>query len=380
MNKDKKGKETVPVSAFSFTDSDAFAKVDAEGNVDILAYSGKPFQHWYWGNFAIDVSGALFAQKFYPVLEQHSVMAKVGFSTKPLIDNGQLSIKSMSFLNTPESLAFQENSKAGFPYQASIQGRPTILEDIAEGESVEVNGHTLKGPGTVWRKWSYMETSVCVFGADPNTKSKALSDEQEEIEVDFLKKEDLFDSEEEEVENNKSKEVTRVDLKELKEKDLAAYSALMQEARDSVKLEVKTEIETPLTAKLTELSTVVSQQSEKILSFEKTELIRKEGERKAKADSIWASKLASSDIPEHLFAKVQAHVSYVKFVSEAGFDETAFAAAIDAEIADWTKGGVSKSIIGMGFTQKEVEGQTAQFVADNVWIKDMAKLAGQTIQ
>lgn len=400
----KNKNQTIPVAATSFTDSEAFAKIDSEGNVDILAYSGKPFQHWYWDNFAIDVSGGEFPQKFYPILEQHDVTRKVGFSTKPLTDNNQLTIKNMSFLENDESEEFQKNSKAGFPYQASIQGRPKILEHVEEGESADVNGYKLKGPGTIWRKWTYMETSVCVFGADANTRSKALSltEGGDEIEVEVIGREkswaedfgidplklspegDGAVTETKELQN--LKEVKNVDLKELKEKDPEAFSALMQEATEAAKLVIKKEVETPLAAKLAELSTIVTKQSEQLsaqqevlLSQDKRETIRKEDERKLKAESIWSNKLATSEIPEHLFQKVQAHVSYTKFVKDDSFDEVAFSAAVEAEILDWTKSGISKTVIGTGFTLKDVENKTTELAEDKSWIQKMAKLAGQTI-
>jgi hypothetical protein len=387
-----KNKQSVPVAAFSFTDTEAFAKIDGEGNVDILAYSGKPFQHWYWDNFAIDISGIDFPQKFFPVLEQHEVTRKIGFSTKPLTDNNQLSIKNMSFLETDESEEFQKNSKAGFPYQASIQGRPRILEYVLEGESAIVNGHKLQGPGTIWRKSTYIETSVCVFGADSNTRSKALSltEGGDEIEVEVIGKESSKEGKEETFIETKNlqnlKEVKNVDLKELKEKDPDAFTALMQEATEAAKLVVKKEVEAPLAAKLAELSTIVTKQSEQLsaqqevlLSQDKRETIRKEDERKLKAESIWSNKLAISEIPEHLFQKVQAHVSYTKFVKDDSFDEVAFSSAVDAEILDWTKSGISKAVIGTGFTLKDVENKTTELAEDKTWIQSMAKLAGQNI-
>lgn len=388
--KEKKNRKSVPVAAFSFIDTEAFAKLDQEGNVDILAYSGKPFQHWYWDTFAIDISGIEFPHKFFPILEQHDVSRKIGFSTKPLTDGNQLSIKSISFLETEEAEEFQKNSKAGFPYQASIQGRPKTLEYVLEGESAEVNGYKLQGPGTIWRKSVYMETSVCVFGADSNTRSKALSltEGGDEIEVEVLEKQSEG-KEEPFIKQDKAqklKEVSNVDLKELKEKDPDAFTALMQEAKDSVKLEVKKEVEAPLAARLTELSGIVTKQSEQLtaqqdtlLSYDKRETLRKEEERKMKAETIWSGKLAISEIPEHLFSKVQAHVSYTKFVKEDAFDETAFSAAVDAEILDWTKSGVSKAVIGTGFTLKDVENKTTEIADNKAWIESMAKLAGQSI-
>lgn len=367
-----------PRSAFNFVDPEAFAKVDKEGNVDIVCYSGKPIKgHWYWGDLAIDVLGADFPKKFFPILEQHDLMRKIGFSTKPSTDNNQLSLKNITFVDTPASVEFQTISKQGFPFEASISGRPVVIEQLEDGESAEVNGYMMKGPCSIWRKWTYKETSVCVFGADTHSKAKALAEGDEEIEVGILRK--RVDPETEE-EITKQKEVNTVDLKELKEKDVQAYNALMEEAKQAIKPEIErsfTQERETLTVKLGEMSTKLEEASQKILSFEKSEAIRQEGERKAKADSIWETKLKASEIPEHLYAKVRAHVSYEKFIKDGNFDETTFAAAVDSEIADWVKGGVSIQVMGKGFSQKDVDTETKLAAEDDKWVTEMATLAGQ---
>jgi hypothetical protein len=371
-----------PKSAFNFVDPEAFAKVDENNNVDIVAYSGKIIKgHWYWGDLAIDVMGAEFPKKFYPILEQHDLTRKVGFSTKPLTDNNQLTFKNVTFVDTPASQEFQTISKQGFPFEASISGRPSIVEQIEDGESAEVNGYKFKGPGSIWRKWTYKETSVCVFGADGNTKSKVLAEGDEEIEVSLVKKSPK-DGEDDPTDKNKKtkEEVKTVDLKELKEKDAVAYDALMAEAKAAVKPEIEqtfTQEKTTLTVKMGELNTKLEDASKKILAFEKTETIRKENELRQTADGIWETHLKASDIPEHLFAKVKTHVSYEKFIKEGVFDEAAFTKAVADEIADWVKGGVSKQVMGTGFSQKEVAADTKLAADDDKAVEEMLALAGQ---
>ena len=365
-----------PKSAFSFNDPEAFAKVDAEGNVDITCYSGKPIKgHWYWGDLAIDVLGAEFPKKFYPLLEQHDLMRKVGFSTKPLTDDNKLSLKNVTFVDTPASQEFQTISKQGFPFEASISGRPQVIEQLEDGETAQVNGYQMKGPCSIWRKWTYKETSICVFGADGNSKAKALAEGDEEIEVSLMQKKNAS-----EIETQKKEEVKTVDLKELKEKDPKAFDALMEEARLAVKPEIErvfTQEKEVLTVKMGEMGTKLEEASQKILSFEKTEAIRQENERKEKAEKIWGTKLAASDIPEHLHSKVRAHVIYDKYIKDGAFDEAAFSSAIDVEIADWVKGGVSVQVMGKGFSQKEVDSETRLQAEDDKYVEEMKALAGQ---
>jgi hypothetical protein len=370
-----------PKSAFSFVDPEAFAKVDENNNVDIVAYSGKVIKgHWYWGDLAIDVNGAEFPKKFYPILEQHDLMRKVGFSVKPLTDSNQLTIKNVTFVDTEASKEFQTISKQGFPFEASITGRPSIVEQIEDGESTEVNGYKFKGPGSIWRKWTYKETSICVFGADGNTKSRALAEGDEEIEVSLVKKSPKEGEEDTETTEIK-KEVKTVDLKELKEKDVKAYDALMEEAKAAVKPEIEstfTQEKTTLTVKMGELNTKLEDASKKILAFEKSETIRKENELRQTAEGIWETALKASEIPEHLFAKVKTHVSYEKFIKDGNFDEAAFTKAVTDEIADWVKGGVNKQVMGTGFNQKEIDADTKLAADDDKAVDEMLALAGQT--
>ncbi len=376
-----------PKSAFNFVDPEAFAKVDAEGNVDIVCYSGKLIKgHWYWGDLAIDVMGAEFPKKFFPILEQHDLMRKVGFSTKPLTDNNQLALKNVTFVDTPASAEFQTISKQGFPFEASISGRPQVIEQLEDGETAQVNGYSMKGPCSIWRKWTYKETSVCVFGADVHSKAKALAEGDDEIEVSILKKSPEGEGEEDKNKNTQE-EVKTVDLKELKEKDVGAYNALMEEAKALIKPEIEaafTQEKTTLTVKMGELTTKLGElsakseeDSKRILAFEKSEAIRKEGELKQKAETIWETSLKASVIPEHLFAKVKAHVSYEKFIKEGNFDEAAFTKAVTDEIADWVKGGVTVQVMGTGFNQKTVDAETTLSADDDKAVDEMLALVGQ---
>jgi hypothetical protein len=77
----------------------------------------------------------------------------------------------------------------GFPMQASLSGTPMKIEQIEDGASTRVNGHTLEGPGAVWREATINEVSMCVFGALQNTQSTAFADpDNQQIEFELLGK------------------------------------------------------------------------------------------------------------------------------------------------------------------------------------------------
>lgn len=348
-------------------------------NVEILAYSGKPITgHWYWGGngLVIDLAGAKFTKKFYPILEQHDLSRKIGFSAKPLTDNNELRIENVNFLDSEPATEFINFSKQGFPYQASISGRPIRIEELEDGASVEVNGFTFKGPGYIWREWEYRETSVCVFGADDRTKSKAFKEDGEifEVAVTNLSKQDDTKTEFKEEE----KEV--MDLKELKEKDPTAYAQFMADAAaaSQAMFDAKVEVITgEFSAKIASLTTELGEERAK---REKIELIQREKDLKSQAEKIISAKFALSDLPERLFSKVEKLINYSKFVTNDGLDVASFEAAVDAEIADWTSEGITKTIIGASFTEKnptDDESQSKFEAEDAAWIEKMHKLAGQ---
>src|ERR1043165_3646531 len=55
----------------------------------ILAISGKPLgPHWYWGNLSVDLAG-LKGKERVPVLLQHDVEQRVGFSDSRKVVDGK---------------------------------------------------------------------------------------------------------------------------------------------------------------------------------------------------------------------------------------------------------------------------------------------------
>lgn len=317
--------------------------------LQMTVYSGKVLKdHWYWGSLAIDLSGAEFPKKKYPVLEDHRTDRKIAFTSKPLVDEKGLHVNpdKTEFVDTVESNEFQKLSEQGFPFEASLYGLPSVIERIDEGASVQVNGYTLKGPGSVWRKWTFKEASVCVFGHDTNTQSSSFSrTEKEDVEFEEIVHKKPDDNALSNTNQNEGGEKT-MDLKELKEK----HPELVQE----IVKEAKTEVEKQFSTEVSELKIKNTNLGEKVLDLEKRESIRGENERKLRADFIWNEMLLSSDIPESLYEKVKPHVSYSKFVENGVFDEVKFKEAITNEIKDWVGKGAAKTVMGVGYQTKDV--------------------------
>jgi len=181
-NKEKQSmsENTAPLKACVFNES---SEVMFEKDVTqkdnnkfrIIGYSGGIIKdHWFWGNVGIDLKGAGFHKERIPVLDSHFTFNRIGFTTKQEISD-KVSVEG-EFLDNDNAQAMKKDIQKGFPMEASVFCMPSVIEYVKEGASVEVNGHTLKGPGSVFRKSTIKEVSMCVFGADSNTESSAYAD------------------------------------------------------------------------------------------------------------------------------------------------------------------------------------------------------------
>jgi hypothetical protein len=385
-------KETVhavPKGALRFVDVDchAFAVKDgteAKPKLNMVAYTGGIIKgHWYWGNLAIDLSGMKFPLKRYPILEDHRTDKKIAFTVKPVIVEGKLTIDpdKTEFVDTEESAEFQRLSKEGFPYQSSIYAVPEAVERLEEGVAVDVNGFKMKGPGTVWRQSVFKEASVCVFGWDSQTQSSAFSREVEE-DIEFVEKKggELENKQTEGVDTLTitEKEVKKVKYEDLKKDFPDLFNQVIEEGKKFAQTAADIQIQ-QLTSENTTLKAQHEKDNDRMLSLEKKETIRTEREIRLMADNIWTKRLASSNIPEHLFDKVRSQVSYSRFVKDAILDEGAFSAAVDAEITDWEdKGVVVSSVQGTGLSSRTADNSNAPVAEENKKLtNNLLRLAGQ---
>ena len=166
----------------------------------MVANSGEVMlNHWYWGNLAIDLAGLKIGRQKKPALESHDTDKKVGWTDKISIDATKgLLAEGYFSQTTEEGQAALALAQEGFPWQASVYVKPTKIERIEAGESVEVNGHKLTGPGTVWRGGRLREVSLTALGVDENTDVKALSD-GDMVELDGIELEDKTSDKESEM-------------------------------------------------------------------------------------------------------------------------------------------------------------------------------------
>ena len=349
-------KETKKITkgALCFTEPGSIVKVEqfTEGDVtqkklQMTAYSGKIIKnHWYWGDLAIDTAGIKMSKSKIPVLHDHETDQKIGFGKFIVNDQHEIVAENITFVDTPIANEFIKLSAEGFPYEASIQARPNKIVRLGEGEVAEVNGFTMKGPGTVWRESVLRECSVTTFGADANTKSVAMS-ENEDVEVEV--EETKFESKEE-------GNMTLAELKTAQPELFAEIVAIGAVEAEKAFSEVKATLEAQVTALSAEKQSLVTLNEEtdkRVLALEKESALRKEEGIKASAEMIFSDLMAKNSIPERLQPKIRKQINHGSFVAEDVLDVTAFTAAIETELKDWlpTEGSEDSSILGMSFVK-----------------------------
>lgn len=346
-------KTQVPKRALYFAEQDSFKffkekEDDEEASFSMLAYSGNIIKnHFYWGNLLIDVNGVKLNKKSYPILLNHDTEKKIGYVDKNSIKmDGNISIGSsgFKFVSTKEAEEFKKLSKEGFPYQSSIYAVPTKIKRLEDGETVEVNGHSLSGPdATVWEECELFEASACVFGADSNTNAHAFADNKEEVSLNII-------------DNKKIKEVKiDMDLTKLKADHPELVAQIKLEAKAEAEAKAKTEAESQFADQITSLKEENSKRDKQIAELTKREEIRKEKDMKMEADKIWQSMFSDSGLPERLFAKITGNVSYSNFVVDDALDMDKFKDAVKAELKDWSEMGISDEVIGGGRSTRELD-------------------------
>lgn len=151
----------------------------APARFDVVANSGKPIQgHWFWGNLGIELAG-IKAKSRVPILMDHDPTQRIGYSDAREITKRGLQMQGEFLRSSALAAQVRSESLDGFPFEASVNLRPVKVERVAEGETVEVNGYEMTGPGHVFRRSELREVSFCALGADSNTSAAALAQEGE---------------------------------------------------------------------------------------------------------------------------------------------------------------------------------------------------------
>jgi hypothetical protein len=176
--------------AVRFADAGAGAKTRP---VELLARTGKPITHWYWGAVVHDLSGVRLPSEATRVPidychEDDEIMGFLDkFTAKPegLVVSGSL----VPFKADDRVAEVTAKADAGVPYQASIyfDADNSVIEEVPAGMSVPVNGEAFIGPGVVFRQWMLRGVAICPYGYDAGTQARFSDTKDGNVAVQFTK-------------------------------------------------------------------------------------------------------------------------------------------------------------------------------------------------
>lgn len=171
---------TVPMSALTIADEEhsqfELLQDQARPQFRMVANSGAVIErHAHWGNFAIDLAGLKIGRQRKPALRDHDPQRIVGHTFKIEVTDEGL-VAEGTFSDTQDGKEVQAMLADGFPWQASVYVPPRSIERLEEGETAEVNGRTISGPGHVFRQASLREVTFTSLGADEDTGAASLSE------------------------------------------------------------------------------------------------------------------------------------------------------------------------------------------------------------
>jgi len=144
--------------------------------VKMVARTGKPISHWYWGDVVHDLSGMRLDKPKVPIDYCHDSDQILGYLNKFDTGSGDLVCSGAvtPFEETDRATEVIFKQKEGVPYEASINfgGDGIKIEQINEGQLTQVNGFSFEGPGIVIREWPLRGVAICPYGADSNTSTE----------------------------------------------------------------------------------------------------------------------------------------------------------------------------------------------------------------
>ena len=112
----------------------------------------------------------------------------IGYANKFNSEDGNLNVSGalVPYKDSDRASEIIHKAKSGIPYEASINfggGKAPRIEEVPEGETVEVNGRTFAGPLTIFREWTLRGVAVCPYGYDGGTSTTFSQDQTIKVEI-----------------------------------------------------------------------------------------------------------------------------------------------------------------------------------------------------
>lgn len=173
-------------AAFQFAKNDkpADPKPNASGRPEpvpfsMLARTGDPITHWYWGSIVHDMAGFTPRKDTVCIDYCHDPQSILGYADKQVATDEGLTLSGMltPFSNDDRASEIIFKAANGVPYESSIEFDYSSVEFLQDKAAAQVNGKTFTGPGYIVRQWTIKGTAVCPYGADGKTSTTFAADD-----------------------------------------------------------------------------------------------------------------------------------------------------------------------------------------------------------
>lgn len=155
--------------------------------LSVLARTGEPIYHWWWGWIVHDMAGFTAAKESIVFDWCHDDDEIMGVATAFDASNDGLTVsgKLTPFCDDDRASEVIFKSNAGVPYEASIDwSGPCRIEELTAGAKATVNGQTITGPAYIVREWSVSAVAICPHGADSGTAVQFSGNQSSAAEVE----------------------------------------------------------------------------------------------------------------------------------------------------------------------------------------------------
>ena len=140
----------------------------------LVGYTGRAIrQAWSRTPLVVDLAGMDTTSQPIAVMlgHQYDIDHAVGQASDVVNSGTDLTVATEVIGESPEVAKAVTLARKGWKFQASIGADVGRIENIAAGESVEVNGRQFAGPISVVRASTLREVSIVLFGADAATSA-----------------------------------------------------------------------------------------------------------------------------------------------------------------------------------------------------------------
>lgn len=154
----------------------------ASPKFSLLGYTGRAIrQAWSRTPLVVDLAGMDTTSQAVAVMlgHQYDIDHAVGQASEVQNSGTDLRVAGEVIGEGPEVAKALQLARKGWKFQASIGADVGRIENVAAGESVEVNGRQFSGPISVVRASTLREVSIVLFGADAATSAAIAAEASE---------------------------------------------------------------------------------------------------------------------------------------------------------------------------------------------------------